>query len=339
VNVSCKLPFSLGFLGGSLGVAAAALACGCYTTQVDPDLGGAFACDLDDEDSECPEGQSCVNARCEDEGLVPKLSVNNPEDEQSLMRGDVVDLLMMEMPGAPIGIDIVIQGAITLVSADAEADPVFGEGHVRVLIDGEEQLTLDTEPIDSPTTLTVQVPPVAGPHRITLQAFRNDRVAYDNPEATATRLFWLEHENVAFRRPFVAIKSPWPDTVFDLDKQALTIELAAIHFEFFQPGGPPRPGQGHAHVYHNPRMDYPQCVRDPNCDNAYLPNGVVGASKTAEVELPEGDVGNDRLTAVLRNSEHDPYGFPMECNPAGPDVIDMCAPVFDAIEIVRANDE
>jgi hypothetical protein len=335
VNVSRKLSFSL----GSLGVVAAGLVSGCFTAKVEPDLAGVFACDRDDEDSACREGQACVNGRCEDESLVPELDVITPENEQSLFRGDVVDLLMMQMPGGPVPIDIVIQGSIELVPADPDADPVFGEGHVRVFIDGEEQMTLDTGSIGSPTTQTVQVPPVAGPHRILLQAYRSDGTTYDNPEATATRLFWFEPESTLLQRPFVAIKSPWPGTVFDLDEQPLTIELAAIHFELLDPGTPPQEGQGHAHVAHDPRMDYPECVKDPGCDSVYLRDGVVGTSKTAAVELPASDEGSDRLTAVLRNTNHMPYGIPMQCDPAAPDVPNACIPVFETIEIVRSADD
>lgn len=332
MNVSHKLPFL-----GSLAIALA-LVSGCYTAQLDPDLDGVFACSLDDDEaSACPAGQTCVNARCESAERVPELAVINPEDEQSLFRGDIVDPMTMAMPGEPVPIDIVIQGSIVLVSADADA--VFGEGHVKVFVDGEEHVTLDTGSIDSPTSQTVRVRPVAGPHRIVLQAYRSDGVAYDNPEATATRLFWFEHDEELLRRPFVAIKSPWPGTVFDLDEQDLTIELAAVQFEFIDPGSPPGVGQGHAHVAHDPRMDYPECVKDPGCDNVYLDRGVVGASRTADAELPAGDVGSDRLTAVLRNTNHSPFGFPLGCDPAMTGPLDVCSPVFDTVEVVRVDDE
>lgn len=332
MNVSHELLF----LG--IAVSSASLASGCFTARLDPDLAGVFACGGDDEASACPAGQTCVNASCEDVDRVPELAVIDPEDEQSLFRGDVVDL-MMAMPGEPVTIDIVIQGSIVLVPADADADAVFGEGHVKVFVDGEEHVTLDSGSIDSPMIQRVSVRPVAGPHRILLQAHRNDGVAYDNPEATATRLFWFEHDDELRRRPFVAIKSPWPGTVFDLDEQDLTIELAAVQFEFRDPGSPAGAGQGHAHVAHDPRMDHPECVEDPGCDDVYLPEGVVGASRTAHVELPAGDVGSDRLTAVLRNTNHSPLGFPLGCDPTMAGPLDGCSPVFDTVEVVRVDDE
>jgi hypothetical protein len=307
---------------------------GCYTAQVDPDIGGVFACGDPDGDEPCPAALTCVNERCEDADLVPTLAVLDPEDEKSIMRDDVVDLMMGMPPGMLIDLEIRIQGAIALVSESSGTDPTFGEGHVKVFVDGEEQLTIDDGTIDSSTPVMVRVPAVAGPHRIVLQAYRNDGVAYDNPEATGSRLFWLE--SPIARRPFVAIKSPLPGAVFDLDERGLDVEVATINFELLDPGGLPQDGRGHAHLYYDDRVKYPGCVQDPGCDNGYL--GVAGTSKVGELDMPSAQAGSGVITAVLRDTDHSPYGFPFPCDPGMPGPLDVCSPVFDAIEVVRVDD-
>jgi hypothetical protein len=316
----------------TLGLAALVipLAGGCYSAQVDPDLGGAFVCG-GAEQAECPGSLVCVNERCEDADLVPALMVLDPEDEQSFTRDDILDMVM---PGAGIDLEIRIQGSIELISASAGADHAFGEGHVKVLVDGMEQATVDSGSIDSSTPVMVRVPAVAGPHRILLQAHRNDGVAYDNPEATAMRLFWFE--SAAMRRPFVAIKSPVPGAAFDLDDQTIDVELATLHFTLVEPGGARQAEHGHAHVYYDTRVEFPECVRDPGCDSSYL--AVVGASGSTELGLPESDAGSDILSIVARNVDHSPYGQPFDCDPTVPGPLDLCSPVFDSIEIVRVEE-
>lgn len=316
-----------------------AMASGCFTANIDPDLGGVFVCGDDASDGTCPSSLVCVNARCEDADLVPSLAVLNPENEKSFMRDDIVDIAMGMPPDGAIPLEIRIQGAISLVSESAGADPTFGEGHVKVYLDGEEQMTIDEGSIDSSTPVMVMVPAIAGPHRILLQAYRNDGEAYDNPEATAMRLFWFE--SVAMRRPFVAIKAPLPGTVFDLDERDLDVEIATLNFDLLDPGGPPREGIGHAHLYYDDRVKYPGCVQDPSCDNGYL--GVAGASKVGELDMPSTEAGGGFITAVLRNTDHSPYGYNVlmgtSCDPSQPGPFEVCTPVFDAIDVLRVSDE
>ena len=326
MNAFRKLPFSL----GSLGAVAAVLASGCYTAKLDPDLAGAFACELDDEDSPCPAGQACVNGRCEDSQLLPSLKVIDPEAEQIIERLEVIDL-GMGMPGL-VPLEIQLQGSLSLVSASAGADPVFGEGHVKVFIDGQEQVTIDDGSIDGSTIVMAEVPAVAGAHRIVLQAYRNDGEAYDNPEATATRLFWLV--GGVLTRPFVAITSPWPGTVFDLELQDIDVEVATLDFMLRDPGGPPQTGVGHAHLYYDPRVPFPECANDPGCEGTYL--GVAGESRTGTMTLPEADEGDGSLSVMLRNTDHSPYRIPFDCDPMQGPL--ECASVFDTITIKRLED-
>lgn len=320
---------------------AGLLGSGCYTAQLDPDLGGVFSCESDQDDGgddeACPSGQACVNERCEDAEAVPALFVLNPEDEDSVIRDDVIDMLMMgQMPGAPLELTINIQGSLELVPASAEAEPVFGQGHVRVTIDGNDEgaTTIDTGSIDGSTQVTVSVPPLAGPHRIVLQAFRNDGVAYDNPEATATRLFWLE--NTVARRPFVAIKSPWPGTRFGRDRETIDIELATNEpaFVFVDPASDRQAGRGHGHVHYGAM--FPRCVEETECDEGYL--GVVGASLEGSILLPESFEQDATLSVVLRHIDHTPYGIPFECDPTQPGPINPCMAVFETIEIRRGDE-
>lgn len=333
MNIFSK-PSSASFL-----LLGAALVGGCYSAQLDPDVAGVFVCgdgDDDEPDATCPASQLCVNERCEDADDVPVLSVIDPEDEKSISRVDVLDGFLMGPGPAPLlDLSIRIQGSLELVSASSGRDPTFGEGHVIVFIDGQEQETVDTGSIGASTPVMVRVPAIAGPHRIMLQAYRNDGVAYDNPEATATRLFWLGSDVI--RRPFVAVKSPWPGTVFGPEDQLIEVVMASSpEVELDDPGAGTQEGKGHVHVYYDARPMLPECVQDPGCDSGYL--GVAGASKIAEITLPMSGAQSTTLTGVLRNMDHSAYGVPFDCDPAQPGPLDVCSPVFETIEILRVAD-
>ncbi len=321
-------------LSSCLFLLALAISSGCYTAQLDPDIHGVFVCDVEDDAAACPASQTCVNQRCEDAEAVPVVSVIDPEDEESLTRDDLVEGIMGPPPIAQIEITVRIQGSIELVSASSGADPTFGEGYVTVSVDGQDQATLDSGSIGASTPVMVQVPAIVGAHRILVQAFRSDGVAYDNPEATATRLFWFERQD--FQRPLVAIKSPWPGAVFGPEDELVEIELATRHFTLTEPGGGSREGQGHAHLFYDDRVKYPGCVQDPSCDGGYL--GIAGGSQRGEITLPTSGSQSAILTAALRNSDHSPYGIPFGCDPSDPGPLDLCSPVFDAIQIVRVDD-
>jgi hypothetical protein len=332
VNVSRKSPWPSLLLV----LTASPAAGGCYTAQLDPDLAGVFACGDPDEEEPCPAALSCVNDRCEDADEVPTLAVLSPEDEESLVRDDVIDVMvgMQPVPGL-VELEMRVQGSLELVSIGAGADHAFGQGHVKVFVDGMEQRTIDSGSIDASTPVMVQVPLVSGPHRLHLQAYRNDGEPYDNPEATATRLFWFENE--FSRRPFLAIKSPWPGSVFDVDDRELEVVLAVTPpLQLVEPGGTNIENRGHAHVYYETPMPYPECVLNGGCDGGYI--GVVGGAGSQVIDLPEDEEGSGRLTAVLRNVDHSAYGLPFPCDPTVPGPLDVCSPVFDTIDLVRVAD-
>lgn len=325
---------------GALGVAMLGLAAagGCFTAQLEPDLVGVFVCDedADEDDAACPSSLVCVNERCEDPDLVPSLLLTGPEDEEVIERSQVIEggMPMGGMPGM-IDIDVRIRGSLQLVSASAGADPTFGEGHVRISIDGGEPVTIEEGSINTPQLVTIPVLGVAGAHRIVAQAFRNDGEPYDNPEAMATRLFWLKSDLID--RPMVAIKSPWPGTVFSADDQKIDVEIATIGFDVIPPDGASLERRGHAHLYYDDRVRYPECVLDEDCRESYLD---LADGPPDPLELPMAMEGSAVLTAVLANGDHTTYGFPFPCDPTlplGPG--DLCSPVFDAVEIVRVEED
>lgn len=311
------------------------LGSGCYVAEVDPDAGGVFACGAANE-SLCPGALVCVNDRCEDADLVPSLQILAPEDEAVVENDRVVELGMPGvMPGAPVEIVVNIQGTLALVSASGGAEHAFGEGHVKVLVDDVEQATIDEGAIDGSTPVTVQVPSTAGAHRILAQAYRNDGEPYDNAESTATRLFWLTSPLI--ERPFVAIKSPWPGTLLDVDSQEVEVEIATLRFTIELPGETPEAGHGHAHIYYDTPIPQPECVRDPACDDDYL--GVITQPDPAigTFTMPMATAGSGTLSVVLRDIDHSPYGLPFGCEPTMDGPMSLCGVVFDQVDVVRVD--
>ncbi|MCH9685165.1 MAG: hypothetical protein K0V04_27255 [Deltaproteobacteria bacterium] len=304
---------------------------GCYTVEFDPTVGGAFRCNLEDEeiDSSCPSGMSCVNDHCEDEEALPSLAVLSPEDQLVLETSATVQ------GGAdPFALSIRVQGSLTLVSATSGAEHVFGEGHVAVFIDNEEQAIIDEGGISSSTPVEIEITNnVPGPHRIALQARRNDGVDYDNEGAFATRLFWLENELEVGLRPFVAIKSPWPHTAFSTDDEDIEVELITRNFTLVPPNTMQADSTGHSHIYYD--TPWPDCVLQPDgCDKDYL--GVVGADgNRTQFTAPASGDETATITAVLRHVDHFPYGFPFECDPATE--VNLCQPIFDEVTINRTS--
>lgn len=305
------------------------LLAGCYATEVDPTLTSVFACNQKDDD--CPNAQRCVNHRCEDEEIVPRITITEPEDE---FRFNDAPLPVPGMPPPRRQLVMQFSGELELVAADSGAEHVFGEGHVVISIDGEEQAIVDSGNIGTPLPLMVDVAHQPGPHRITAQAMRNDGTPYDNPQATGTRLFWIQSELVEARRPFVAIKSPWPGSSVQLDDTTVDVELSTINFDMRAPldDAENADGVGHAHIYYD--QLFPDCLMDPLCDGGYI--GVVGESLVVPAPLPESAPQAITLTAVLRQIGHDPYRFPFGCEPVLDDPV-VCEPVTDTITINRAD--
>lgn len=315
---------------------------GCYTATLDPELTGLFACDpVEDEDeaNPCPSGQACVNERCEDADLVPRVNLVDPEDEEPVQVNGVFPPVRPPPMNAPaIDVVVTLQASLELVAAASEDEHVFGQGYATLTVDGEQTIVLDAGSLASPAALTVQVPPLAGAHRLVMQAFRNDGVAYDNPEATATRLFWLENEFEFGARPFVAVKSPWPGTAFDTSADEIRIEVVGRNVTLVEPGGVP-PGAeelkfGHAHVFYDKR--FPECGQQSECENLYLSVTDVGGVVEA-FPLPSAVEPTGTITALLRRDDHTAFGFPLGCNPIM-GTLDVCEPVFETIEILRVDD-
>ncbi|MEX1367259.1 MAG: hypothetical protein AB1Z98_29300 [Nannocystaceae bacterium] len=301
---------------------------GCFTAQLDPALPGVFACTQRDDD--CPSGLRCVNRLCEDEDAVPSLAVTNPEDEQ-LFITDAPDG-PLGPPAAPLMLEVLVTGDLTLVSANSGADHEFGEGHVIVTVDGQQAALIDSGSIETPRPVMVEVDNVPGPHRITTRAIRNDGVPYDNDEAVGARLFWIESELALGMRPFVAVKTPWPGSTFPLSDAPVEVEIATLNFDMLPPGQGRSEGQGHAHVYYDTRIG--ECVDDPACDGTYL--AVVGNPPVTTFELPQSGARSVELGVALRHVGHDLYRIPFDCDPIID--LDLCRPVVESITINRADD-
>jgi len=307
---------------------------GCYGAQLDPSLSGVFACD--EGEQPCPEGQACVNGRCASTEVLPTVSILNPEEGKALTTlATEVGPLGPDI--APIDVVLSFQGNNLELGPAGSGDHVFGQGHLAVFVDGEEEAVIDSGSITDLNQLTISVGPRPGPHRIAVQARRNDGIDYDNPEALATRLIWLENVATAGTRPQVAIRYPWPGQAFDLQDQSLEVQVMTLNFDLQNSvdGGGQTERTGHAHVYY--AISFPECSRDEVCDQSYL--GVAGtpvdgeAFSRAPLQLPTSGEQSTTLTTVLRNIDHSIYRFPFGCVEDSP----LCVLTFDEIEIIRAG--
>ncbi len=322
---------------GTIVLSLQALALGaCYNTTLDPDLTGVFACTVDDETS-CPTGQTCINERCEDIDAVPTLTIINPEEGDK----ELTDALDYEEPGpdaTPVMVNLSFQGSnLDLVTPSTAADPEFGLGYVAIYVDGAEAATLEAGNIAERNTVMLELSPEPGAHRIAIRAHRNDGVAYDNAEAFATRLIWFENRITEGERPFVAIRSPWPGTTFDLEDQQIEVQVMTLNFTLeASDASRHEEKRGHAHIYYEDT--FPSCSEDEICDDGYI--GVAAAAAGAEkfsrgdILLPASGADGTSLTAVLRNIDHRIYEHPYECELTAPDT---CNLIFDEIEILRTE--
>ncbi|MEM7153443.1 MAG: hypothetical protein AAF799_11415 [Myxococcota bacterium] len=302
---------------------------GCFTTELDPDLGGVFACTVTEGEDDCPAGLSCVNERCEAIEDLPSLAIPNPEDEEPLST-PAVDFV--DNGGETIDITMTVQGQLNLVDSSSGADHVFGEGHIVVFVDGVENQIIDSGGVSAPQAITVQVDSTPGPHRLSVQARRNDGIDYDNEGSLATRLFWLESDSSVSPRPFVAIKTPWPGTTYGLDATATEVTIATLNFDQVVPGDTAIEGSGHSHIYYED--EFPACVDDALCDGGYITVFPAFDDITVASEglLPSSSEGTATLTAVLRNINHGLYAIPFGCERG---VDDDCEPVLETITLNR----
>jgi len=290
------------------------LLAGCFTADLDPEQTGAFACEAA---TDCPEGRQCVNERCEAEVLA--VEVRNPEDEQ---RFDIAGATEGELRPIPV----TIAGTLELVDPATNDEHVYGEGHIVVIVDGTEAMTITDGPFTAGIGIEVQVANEAGPHRVAIVARRNDGIPYDNPQATFTRLFWIDDGT-----PLVAVKAPWPNASFGLESETVQVQISAINYTFAppQPEGTNIPGTGHAHIYYD--ASFPACLDDPLCDANYLSVAQV-IKVDVPTTIPTSAEKASNLSAVLRNIDHSVFLFDDDGDPGTPGV-----PVIDTIPIVRQD--
>jgi hypothetical protein len=299
---------------------AVALVAGCFTTDLDPTAAGAFACN-DEPGGECPDGQSCINGRCESDD-PPSIAVQAPEDEQDIGLDDSVPLGGMRTVG------MTVTGTLDIVPAGGEH--VFGEGHLEVSVDGAAPITVESGA--GLVNVDVLVPNTIGPHRITVQAVRNDGVPYDHPGARSNRLFFISDGMT----PLVGIKSPAPGDEIPLDATEIEV-TAAVKGQFVlqaaDPLGTSQVLVGHIHIYYAQQIE--GCIVDPECDDDYIativaPDMPMGTAGTQVVTLPSSGAGTFPLSVVLRNVNHSLY-----LHDPDPEVDGDEFPLLDEIEILR----
>lgn len=270
----------------------AVLGAGCFSTDLDPTAAGVFACS-DDPGDECPDGQSCINGRCEADA-PPTVVVQFPEDEQDIGLDDALG------EGARRTVGITVSGTLDLVPEGG--DHVFGEGHLEVSADGGPPVIVESGAgiID----VDLEFDNTLGAHRISVQAVRNDGVPYDHEGATANRLFWMG-DGVT---PLVGIKSPWPGQVFPLEATEIEVDAAVLGFtlQAADPTGGTAPLTGHIHIYY--AQDIDTCVMDPDCDKDYLAT-IIGPDQPGRPTIPDSGAGSFPLSVILRNIDHTLFFF------------------------------
>lgn len=295
-----------------------ALACGCFTTDLDPGQGGAFACS-DEPGGECPDGLSCVNDRCEVDEDLPVVAIGFPEDGEDVFLGEGIEI------GGTQTIGITVQGTLVLVPPGG--DHVFGEGHLEISADGAAPVIVTSGAgnlaIDLPFANTV------GAHRISVRAIRNDGTPYDHEDGKDNRLFWMS--DGLGTTPLVGLKSPWPGSEFPLDATEIEIEVAVLNFglQAVMENGLPQVGVGHIHVFY--AEDTASCVLDPECDKGYLTPAIIGLDPPGVVTLPSSGAGSFPLGLALRNVNHSLYLF----DPTPDEGPEDARPVVDEITVVR----
>jgi hypothetical protein len=287
------------------------LVCGCFSTDLDPNVEGAFSCSVDDD---CPDSQACDGQRCVAPENVPVMRILSPEPAPP-------EVFRVEaFPNDEI--EVRISG--TLAFAESPEDDSPGSGFVELTVDGMTQ-RIDQGPLSGGIPVTVDFDPTPGPHRISAQAVRADGEPYAGPQSNATALFWIDNDE-----PAVAITRPWPGTAFDLGTPMIEVEVATLNFDMQEASMMPEAGIGHAHVYYD-RM-FPGCADTSDCDRGYLtivnpPGGTTAKLASAPITLPESAATMATLTAVLRNDDHTPYRFPFG-DPQG-------KLIFDDVSILR----
>jgi hypothetical protein len=279
---------------------------GCLTNTPDPALGGVYACAVQED---CPGTQSCLQQVCEAIEL-PMVNIFSPEDGKPYTFVD----------GATLTETLSVSATNLAVRGLAESsDAVPGEGHVVVYVDEVLVATIDSGNLSSGVQMEIEIPNTPGVHRIRAQARLNDGTDYDNPDATARNLVWVDDGN-----KHVALRKPWPGDKFPLEQQLIDAEVA-----IFDPAGeimigPPQSNLNHVHVFYD--EPFPSCMADPPCLARY--NGIVpdDTNDFGPVLLPEAAAGPAILTALIMESDHTMYEIAENVG------------IFSDIEILRTND-
>ena len=284
---------------------SASMATSCFTADLDPDIGGAFACEADDD---CPDGGACINQRCEVEP-APVVAILSPEPQQVFAHSS---------DGSTTSVRFIVSASnLSLVDPATTTEHVFGEGHVRVTLDGKELTTITSGAISGGIEQTISVDNTPGGHRIQAMVLRNDRRPYDHAKGRVNRLFWLDDG-----APHVAITTPWPNTEFPLDSTGpVQVEIEALNFTVVEPSNVPKMElQGHAHVHYDVALRGCFETTPVGCDAGY--RQLIGARSDACSTSSQGSCAvlidgfpssgetQTRLSVTLRHSDHDPYYHP-----------------------------
>jgi len=287
---------------------------GCFTSELDPDADGVFACSID---ADCPDDQVCAGSVCTTPANVVVVNVTSPEPNQVFTAA--------QFP-APL-LAIRLSSTIELTVPGSPVRP--GSGFLRLVVDGQvRDLTRGNVGSGLVETFTIEDTP--GAHRIALQAFDSTGRLYPNPEATFRTLFWLDDG-----APHVAFIDPWPGQTFSTQATTLTPTVHALNFELREPQPVRRDGEGHAHLHYE--ATFPECVDDPVCDVDYFslidtPLSDVGSEQISVARSSRGTLpavtmtGTDTLSAILRHHDHSVYIHPDD---EGGHI------VVDTIDIVR----
>jgi hypothetical protein len=298
------------------------LAAACFTTNLDPNRPGVFACEGADD---CPGDQRCINRVCEIED-APTVELARPEHLSSFAPAENI----------AFDIELAIKG-LTLVDPDETDEHVFGEGHIRLVLDGEPLPHVTNE---SDLAFVREIRGDPGPHRISATIHRNDGIAYDHAEAQSNRLLWVDDGE-----PHVAITVPWPLDAFPIEAtDPFLVAIETINFDLRDPVTVDQlEGFGHAHiVYEVAGLASCREIATNGCDgDGYL--GLIGARGDVCPTSDEGscartgfgiassmDGARERLAVTLRFDDHTPYLPPRDPEPPG----DL---VFDEIQILRVR--
>jgi hypothetical protein len=288
------------------------LLAGCFSAELDPTIGDAFACEPDAAGA-CPEGMQCVVDRCQRDADVPFVEILSPSNGQDFAPGSIISLAL--------------GGRVSLEREGGEH--VFGEGHVVIVVDGEEQSRLEAGTLAG-TNLDIDVgdPTSVGAHRIAVELRRNDGRPYTHEGAKATRLIWARDEQIR-----VAIVTPWPGTEIADDVDSIDVTVSFLNFT---PGMPESGAAGHIHVFSDedvlacaPAND---CSLSPSNYNALFNLDTDdGRTATGPLTLPNDDRTEITISAMLVTDSHnvlDPDDPTLQTGTSNP--------VFDEVVITRA---